>query len=57
LPLRWIACPAHASLLAQANVPTFMGAPWSVQFTMSSEDQTRHSFIVNQVEPSSSCPV
>ena len=52
-----MACPAHASELAQLKVARLIGEPWSVQFTMSAEDQTRQSRIVKKVEPSSSCPV
>ncbi len=49
-----MACPAHASCLAQLNVDRLIGDPWSVQLTMSADDQTRHSFMVKYVEPSSS---
>jgi hypothetical protein len=32
--------------LAQLKLARFSGEPWSVQLTMSADDQTRHSFIV-----------
>jgi hypothetical protein len=44
--LRATTWPAHASALAQLNVDRLIGEPWSVQFTMSAEEYTRHSRMV-----------
>ena len=41
-----MAWPAHAFALAQLKVARLIGEPWSVQFTMSADDHTRHSLMV-----------
>jgi hypothetical protein len=44
--LRGTTCPAQALASAQANVASDMGEPWSVQLTMSAEENTRQSRMV-----------